>query len=63
MGIDKWVANQLRCPSGFLFGKIFLASGMLIHELSVMLVILNAIRLVGYTKRKARWRPLKAIPQ
>ncbi|RCX18080.1 Cd2+/Zn2+-exporting ATPase [Fontibacillus phaseoli] len=31
--------------SGVLFGKVFLASGMLIHELSVLLVVLNAIRL------------------
>jgi Zn2+/Cd2+-exporting ATPase len=30
---------------GVLVGKIFLASGMFIHELSVLLVILNAIRL------------------
>ncbi|MET3574504.1 cation-translocating P-type ATPase [Bhargavaea ullalensis] len=34
--------------AGVLLGKVFLASGMLIHELSVLLVILNAIRLVRY---------------
>lgn len=33
---------------GVLLGKVFLASGMLIHEISVLLVILNAIRLVGF---------------
>lgn len=38
--------------AGVLLGKVFLASGMLIHELSVLLVILNAIRLIRYTKRK-----------
>ncbi len=36
--------------AGVLLGKVFLASGMLIHELSVLLVILNAIRLIRYTK-------------
>ena len=35
---------------GVLTKNIFLASGMLIHELSVLLVIINAIRLVGYPK-------------
>ncbi|WP_060205685.1 heavy metal translocating P-type ATPase [Sporosarcina koreensis] len=39
--------------AGVMLGKIFLASGMLIHELSVLLVILNAIRLIRYTKRKS----------
>ncbi|MEC5424554.1 cation-translocating P-type ATPase [Virgibacillus sp. C22-A2] len=38
--------------AGVLLGKIFLASGMLIHELSVLLVILNAIRLVRYKQCK-----------
>src|SRR5690625_1856650 len=37
---------------GVLFGKIFLASGMFIHELSVLLVIMNAIRLVKFKRRK-----------
>ncbi len=34
--------------AGVLLGKIFLASGMLIHELSVLIVTLNAIRLIRY---------------
>lgn len=38
--------------AGVLLGKVFLASGMLIHELSVLLVILNAVRLIRYTKSK-----------
>lgn len=38
--------------AGVLLGKIFLASGMLVHELSVLLVILNAIRLVRYNGGK-----------
>lgn len=35
---------------GVLLGKIFLASGMLIHEVSVLLVILNAVRLIRYQR-------------
>ena len=37
--------------AGVLFGKIFLASGMLIHEASVILVTLNAVRLIRYRAR------------
>jgi len=37
---------------GVLLGKVFLASGMLIHELSVLVVILNAVRLVRYRIRQ-----------
>ena len=33
---------------GVLLGSVFLASGMLIHELSVLIVILNAVRLTCY---------------
>lgn len=42
--------------AGVLLGKIFLASGMLVHEISVLLVILNAVRLILYQG------PKKAIP-
>ncbi len=47
---------------GVLLGKIFLAAGMFIHELSVILVILNAIRLVRYTRSKIsrRWLSMAA---
>ncbi len=38
--------------AGVLLGKIFLASGMLIHELSVLLVTLNAVRLIRYRDRR-----------
>ncbi|MEK3936820.1 cation-translocating P-type ATPase [Sporosarcina sp. FSL W7-1349] len=37
---------------GVLLGKVFLATGMLIHELSVLAVILNAIRLIRYNGKK-----------
>ena len=43
---------------GVLSGNVHLASGMLIHELSVLLVILNAFRLVrfpGYDLRLKHW--------
>ncbi|WP_039042931.1 cation-translocating P-type ATPase [Sporosarcina sp. ZBG7A] len=40
--------------AGVLFGKVFLASGMLIHEVSVLLVILNAVRLMRYTKKERK---------
>lgn len=35
---------------GVMMKKVFLASGMLIHELSVLFVIVNAMRLVRYKK-------------
>ncbi len=52
--------------AGVLLGKVFLASGMLIHELSVLIVILNAIRLIRYKGKKkshlTKQAPLKSIP-
>ncbi|WP_327204817.1 heavy metal translocating P-type ATPase [Paenibacillus sp. DMB20] len=38
--------------AGVLTEHIFLASGMFIHELSVLLIIVNAIRLVGYNRHQ-----------
>ncbi|MCZ2259318.1 heavy metal translocating P-type ATPase [Sporosarcina sp. G11-34] len=49
--------------AGVLFGKVFLASGMLIHELSVLLVILNAVRLIRYTKKEVKINEPNAILQ
>src|SRR5690554_3975009 len=43
--------------AGVLTKNVNLASGMLIHELSVLLVILNAIRLVRYNPDNFRKRP------
>ena len=40
--------------AGVLFGKVFLASGIIIHELSVLLVILNAVRLIRYNKKEVK---------
>lgn len=39
---------------GVLTRNVFMASGMLVHELSVLLVIINAIRLTRYRDVKAR---------
>ncbi|WP_318617795.1 cation-translocating P-type ATPase [Sporosarcina sp. YIM B06819] len=47
--------------AGVLLGKVFLASGMLIHELSVLIVILNAVRLIRYTKRKSESQQAEPI--
>ncbi len=46
--------------AGVLTGNIYLASGMLIHEISVILVILNAVRLVRFPKSQFRFRPIIA---
>lgn len=37
---------------GVLLGKVFLASGMLIHELSVLAVVLNALRLIRFNDKR-----------
>lgn len=42
---------------GVIGNVIFMTSGMLIHELSVLLVILNALRIVVYKEKKARLTP------
>lgn len=34
--------------TGVLLGVVFMASGMLVHEISVLVVILNAVRLVRH---------------
>lgn len=52
---------------GVLLGKVFLASGMLIHELSVLGVIVNALRLIKYKEpvKRNQNKSLKrnAIPE
>lgn len=40
--------------SGVLIGSIHLASGMFIHEASVLLVILNAMRLLRFNQKKGK---------
>lgn len=48
------VATVALLLAGVLTKNVNLASGMLIHELSVLLVILNAIRLVRYKPRRSK---------
>ncbi|MEW6663115.1 MAG: heavy metal translocating P-type ATPase [Bacillota bacterium] len=45
------VAVVLALLAGVLWGKIFLASGMLVHEASVLLVLLNAMRLLLFREK------------
>lgn len=42
------IAVVIALIAGVLMKTVFLSSGMLIHEMSVLLVIINAIRLLGY---------------
>ncbi|MEO7350133.1 MAG: cation-translocating P-type ATPase [Terrimesophilobacter sp.] len=44
---------------GVLAQQVFMATGMLIHEISVIIVILNAVRLVRYRSRSARLAPVR----
>ncbi|MDO5653617.1 MAG: cation-translocating P-type ATPase [Brachymonas sp.] len=45
--------------AGVLLGKVFLASGMLVHEVSVLLVTLNAVRLIRYRAKKRVKEPAR----
>jgi len=46
------IAVVMLLIAGVLLKLVFLSSGMLIHELSVLLVIINAIRLLGYNGKR-----------
>ena len=39
--------------AGVLMGSVHLASGMFIHEASILAVILNAMRLIGFNRKKS----------
>ncbi len=64
IGLSKATLNNLRTNIGFsifvvlglligvIKGEIFLASGMFFHELSVILVTFNGMRLMGVTEKK-----------
>ncbi|BAQ09049.1 copper/silver-translocating P-type ATPase [Bacillus sp. OxB-1] len=56
------VGTVLLLLIGVLLGKVFLATGMLIHELSVLAVILNAIRLIRYNGKKKATEQVLAKP-
>lgn len=48
---------------GVLIGSVHLASGMFIHEASVLAVILNAMRLIGFNRKKMKEADdLRAVP-
>jgi Zn2+/Cd2+-exporting ATPase len=49
--------------AGVLIGSVHLASGMFIHEASVLLVILNAMRLVRFNKPRKLISVSKATPE
>lgn len=55
------VGTVILLLAGVLLGKVFLASGMLVHELSVLIVILNAVRLIRYTKRMSEIQQAEPI--
>lgn len=48
---------------GVLMGTVHLASGMFVHEASVLLVILNAMRLMGFNRKTIqREKELQVVP-
>jgi len=47
------LATVVLLLTGVLLQQVFMATGMLVHEISVLVVILNAIRLVRYRDRRA----------
>ncbi|WP_308467407.1 heavy metal translocating P-type ATPase [Rathayibacter soli] len=47
------LATVVLLLTGVLLQQVFMATGMLVHEISVLIVILNAIRLVRYRDRRA----------
>jgi Zn2+/Cd2+-exporting ATPase len=52
------VAVVFALLAGVLSGYVHLASGMLIHEASVLIVILNAMRLIRFGARKVETQAL-----
>ncbi|EMQ98967.1 heavy metal translocating P-type ATPase [Paeniglutamicibacter gangotriensis Lz1y] len=47
------VGTVVMLLTGVLFQKVFMSTGMLIHEISVLVVILNAVPLVRYRDKTA----------
>lgn len=48
------IATVVLLLTGVLLGQVFMSTGMLVHEASVLIVILNAIRLIRYQPRENR---------
>lgn len=47
------VGTVVLALAGVLLQKVFMATGMLVHEISVLVVIVNAVRLVKYRDRES----------
>ncbi len=47
--------------TGVLAQKVFMATGMLVHEISVLVVIINAVRLVRFTDKRAAATPVAPV--
>lgn len=52
---NTWIAlgTVVLLLTGVLLQKVFMATGMLVHEISVLIVILNAVRLVRFRDKRA----------
>lgn len=52
---NTWIAlgTVVLLLTGVLLQKVFMATGMLVHEISVLVVILNAVRLIRYRDKRA----------
>lgn len=46
---------------GLIFGYIYMASGMFVHEASILVVILNAMRLINFQTKFDKHQPTKTI--
>lgn len=46
---------------GLIFGYIYMASGMLVHEASILVVIFNAMRLINFQTKFDKHQPTKTI--
>jgi Cd2+/Zn2+-exporting ATPase len=46
---------------GLIFGYIYMASGMFVHEASILAVIFNAMRLINFQTRFDKHQPTKTI--
>lgn len=44
---------------GVIYGYIYMASGMLVHELSILVVIANAMRLLNFRRNQQNLMPIK----
>ncbi|MGY5262659.1 heavy metal translocating P-type ATPase [Lactiplantibacillus plantarum] len=46
---------------GLIFGYIYMASGMFVHEASILVVIFNAMRLINFQTKFDKYQPTKTI--